>query len=100
MRSLKHRTILQQERPTPPPKDQVLCLTVDDVRKTRRRVSPRKTAGPDDNLGRAPRGRADQLADVLTDIFNVSLSSTTVPTRFEATAIIPVLKKSSVSFSS
>ncbi|KAI4896082.1 hypothetical protein NFI96_027212 [Prochilodus magdalenae] len=32
---------------TPPPDDQVLCLTAADVRKTLRRVNPRKAAGPD-----------------------------------------------------
>ncbi|KAI4892919.1 hypothetical protein NFI96_001300 [Prochilodus magdalenae] len=32
---------------TPPPDDQVLCLTAADVRKTLRRVNPRESAGPD-----------------------------------------------------
>ncbi|XP_059814124.1 uncharacterized protein LOC132385903 [Hypanus sabinus] len=41
---------------------------------------------------------ADQLADVLTDIFNISLSSVTVPTCFKAATIVPVPKTSSVSF--
>ncbi|KAI4878001.1 hypothetical protein NFI96_008347 [Prochilodus magdalenae] len=37
------------------------------------------------------------LTDVFTDIFNISLSSATVPTCLKATTIIPVPKKSSVS---
>ncbi|XP_051980215.1 uncharacterized protein LOC127641324 [Xyrauchen texanus] len=83
---------------TPPPNDQVLCLTMVDVRKTLRRVNPRKAAGPDNIPGRVLRGCADQLADVLTDIFNISLSSAVIPTCFKATTIIPMPKKSSVSF--
>ncbi|KAI5086414.1 gastrula zinc finger protein XlCGF28.1-like [Silurus meridionalis] len=39
----------------------------------------------------------DQLADVFTDIFNISLGSATVPTCLKTTTIIPVPKKSSVS---
>lgn len=43
------------------------------------------------------RGCANQLADVFTDIFNISLSSTIVPTCFKTTTIVPVPKKSTVS---
>ncbi|KAI4887040.1 hypothetical protein NFI96_023441 [Prochilodus magdalenae] len=82
---------------TPPPDDQVLCLTAADVRKTLRRVNPRKAAGPDNIPARVLKECADQLTDVFTDIFNISLSSATVPTCLKATAIIPVQKKSSVS---
>ncbi|KAI4883753.1 hypothetical protein NFI96_007668 [Prochilodus magdalenae] len=82
---------------TPPPDDQVLCLTAADVRKTLRRLNPRKAAGPDNIPARVLRECADQLTDVFTDIFNISLSSATVPTCLKATTIIPVPKKSSVS---
>ncbi|KAI4879698.1 hypothetical protein NFI96_007535 [Prochilodus magdalenae] len=82
---------------TPPPDDQVLCLTAADVRKTLCRVNPRKAAGPDNIPGRVLKECADQLTDVFTDIFDISLSSATVPTCLKATTIIPVLKKSSVS---
>ncbi|MCI4376387.1 hypothetical protein PGIGA_G00187890 [Pangasianodon gigas] len=82
---------------TPPPNDQVLCLTTADVRKTLHRVNPQKAAGPDNIPGRVLRGCTDQLADVFTDIFNTSQSSTIVPTCFKATTIVPVPKKSSVS---
>ncbi|PJG57305.1 hypothetical protein, partial [Aeromonas cavernicola] len=68
-----------------------------DVRKTLCRVNPRKAAGPDNIPGRVLRGCADQLAEVLTDIFNISLSSATIPTCFKAATIVPVPKKSSVS---
>uniref|UniRef100_A0A1A8ATP4 Reverse transcriptase domain-containing protein n=1 Tax=Nothobranchius furzeri TaxID=105023 RepID=A0A1A8ATP4_NOTFU len=81
----------------PPPDDQVLCLTTAEVRKTLRRVNPRKAAGPDNIPGRVLKECAEQLADVLTDIFNISLSSAVVPTCFKAATIVPVPKKSSVS---
>ncbi|KAI4885846.1 hypothetical protein NFI96_009788, partial [Prochilodus magdalenae] len=82
---------------TPPSDDQVLCLTAADVSKTLLRVNPRKAAGPDNIPARVLRECANQLTDVFTDIFNISLSSATVPTCLKATTIIPVLKKSSVS---
>ncbi|KAK2901514.1 hypothetical protein Q8A73_011260 [Channa argus] len=82
---------------TPPPSDQVLCLTTAEVRKTLCRVNPRKSAGPDNIPGRVLRECAEQLADVFTDIFNISLSSNIVPTCLKATTIVPVPKKSTVS---
>ncbi|KAF7710583.1 hypothetical protein HF521_009455 [Silurus meridionalis] len=81
----------------PPPSDQVLCLTTAEVRKTLCRVNPRKSGGPDNIPGRVLRECAEQLADVFTDIFNISLSNATVPTCLKTTTIIPVPKKSSVS---
>ncbi|KAK3511415.1 hypothetical protein QTP70_007327 [Hemibagrus guttatus] len=80
-----------------PPEDQVLCLSTADVRKTLCRVNPRKAAGPDNIPGRVLRECAKQLADVFTDIFNISLSSAVVPTCLKTTTIIPVPKKSPVS---
>ncbi|XP_059810771.1 uncharacterized protein LOC132383601 [Hypanus sabinus] len=82
---------------SPPTSNQVLCLTVANMRRTLCRVNPRKAAGPDNITGRVLRGCADQLADVLTDIFSISLSSATVSMCFKTTTIIPVPKKSSVS---
>uniref|UniRef100_A0A3B1K914 Reverse transcriptase domain-containing protein n=1 Tax=Astyanax mexicanus TaxID=7994 RepID=A0A3B1K914_ASTMX len=82
---------------TPPPNDQVLCLSSVDVRKTLLRVNPRKAPGPDSIPGRVLRGCAEQLTDVLTDIFNISLSTAIVPTCFKTTTIVPVPKKSQVS---
>ncbi|KAF7692576.1 hypothetical protein HF521_010186, partial [Silurus meridionalis] len=81
----------------PPPTDQVLCLTTAEVRKTLCRVNPRKSAGPDNIPGRVLRECAEQLADVFTDIFNISLSSNVVPTCLKTTTIVPVPKKSTVS---
>ncbi|KAL0151258.1 hypothetical protein M9458_053449 [Cirrhinus mrigala] len=67
-----------------------------DVRRTLSRVNPHKAAGPDLISGRVLRECADQLADVLTDIFNISLSQSSVPACLESTIIVPVPKKSSV----
>ncbi len=57
-----------------PPNDQPLCLSPADVRKTLSRINPRKVAGPDNIPGRELKDCAEQLTDVLTDIFNTSLS--------------------------
>ncbi|XP_073675260.1 interferon-induced very large GTPase 1-like [Garra rufa] len=80
-----------------PSNDQVLCLSPADVRKTLSRINPRKAAGPDNIPGHVLRDCAAQLTDVLTDIFNISLSQPVVPTCLKSTSIIPVPKKSHVS---
>ncbi len=80
-----------------PPNDQALCLSAADVRKTLSRINPQKAAGPDNIPGRVLKDCAAQLTDVLTDIFNTSLSQAVVPTCLKSTTIIPVPKKSPVS---
>ncbi len=77
--------------------DQALCLSPADVRKTLSRINPRKAAGPDNIPGRVLKDCAAQLTDVLTDIFNTSLSQAVVPPCLKSTTIIPVPKKSPVS---
>ncbi|KAI5098276.1 gastrula zinc finger protein XlCGF28.1-like [Silurus meridionalis] len=88
---------VKTRKTTPPPTDQVLCLTTAEVRKTLCRVNPRKSAGPDNIPSRVLRECAEQLADVFTDIFNISLSSNVVPTCLKTTTIVPVPKQSTVS---
>ncbi len=85
-----------QKLPTPP-NDQALCLSAADVRKTLSRINPRKAAGHDNIPGRVLKDCAAQLTEVLTDIFNTSLSQAVVPTCLKSTTIIPVPKKSPVS---
>ncbi|KAL0153661.1 hypothetical protein M9458_051026 [Cirrhinus mrigala] len=85
-----------QKLPTPP-NNQALCLSPADVRKTLSRVNPRNAACPDNIPGRVLRDWAAQLTDVLTDIFNTSLSQAVIPTFLKSTSIIPVPKKSPVS---
>ncbi|KAI2661110.1 hypothetical protein H4Q32_030147 [Labeo rohita] len=63
----------------------------------RYRVVGNVAAGPDNIPGRVLRDCAAQLTDVLTDIFNTSLSQAVVPTCLKSTSIIPVPKKSPVS---
>ncbi len=85
-----------QKLPTPP-NDQALCLSPADVRKTLSRINPRKSAGPDNIPGRVLKDCAEQLTDVLRDIFNTSLSQAVIPTCLKSMTIIPVPKKSPVS---
>ncbi len=62
--------------------------------KALRKINSHKAAGPDNIPGRALRACATELADVLTSIFNLSLSQSTVPTCFKTTTIVPLPKKS------
>ncbi len=85
-----------QKLPTPPNGPGALFVCT-DVRKTLSRINPRKAAGPDNIPGRVLKDCAAQLTDVLTDIFNTSLSQAVIPTCLKSTIIIPVPKKSPVS---
>ena len=73
-----------------------LSFSVADVSKTFKHVNPHKAAGPDGIPSHVLRGCADQLAGVLTDIFNLSLSQSAVPTCYKMTTIVPVPKKAKV----
>ncbi|XP_072923421.1 uncharacterized protein [Hemitrygon akajei] len=66
------------------------------TRRTLARVNPRKTGGPNNIPGHVLKEYADVFADVLTDIFNISLSQAIVPRCFKTSTIIPVAKKSVV----
>lgn len=76
--------------------DQVLCLNPADVHLALRRVNPKKAAGPDHIPGRVLKECADQLAHVLTDIFNISLYQAVMPSCYKKATIIPVPKKPTV----
>ena len=80
----------------PATKDCGLSFSVADVSKTVRCVNPRKAAGPDGVPRRILRAYADQLAGVFTDILNLSLSQSAVPTCFKMSTIGPVPKKAKV----
>jgi hypothetical protein len=58
--------------------------------KTFKHVNPRKAADPDGIPSRVLIAWADQLAGVFTDIFNQSLSQSTVPTCLKMATIVPV----------
>ena len=53
-----------------------------------------KAAGPDNIPGCVLKTWANQLVDVITDIFNISLSQESVPNCFKTATIISVPKKS------
>lgn len=61
--------------------------------RTLARVNPRKAAGPDNIPGHVLRDCTGELADVLNDIFNISLSQATVPRCFKTSTIVPIAKK-------
>ncbi len=75
---------------TPRPDDQPLSVSTADVRRTLLRVHMSKAPGPDNISDCVLRIRANQLVDVITDIFNISLSQEGVPTCFQTTTIVPV----------
>ena len=72
------------------PDNCVITLSAADVSKTFKQVSIHKAAGPDALPGRVLRACADQLASVFTDIFNIPMSESVIPTCFKQTTIVPV----------
>ena len=78
------------------PDDCVITLSAANVSKTFKQVNIPKAAGPDGLPGSVLRACADQLACVFTDIFNLSLSASVLPTCFKQTTIVPVPKKTKV----
>ena len=74
------------------PDDCVITLSVADVSKTFKQVNIHKAAGPDGLPGRVLQACADKLVGVFTDIFNMSLIKSVIPTCFKQTPIVPVPK--------
>ena len=74
----------------------MITLSVADVTKSFRQVNIHKAAGPDGLPGCVLKACADQLASVFTDIFNLSLSESVIPTCFKQTNIVPVPKNTKV----
>jgi hypothetical protein len=70
----------------------VILLSVADVSKTFKQVNIHKAVGPDRLQGRVLKACADQLSSVFTDIYNLSLTETIVPTCFKQTTIVPEVK--------
>jgi hypothetical protein len=75
------------------PDDCMITLSVADVSKTFKQVNILKGAGPDRLPGCVLRACADQLASVFTEIFNLYLNESVIPTCFKQTTIVPVPKK-------
>ena len=80
----------------PTTKDCGLSFSVADVSQTFKRVNPRKAPGPGGIPSRVLRACADQLAGVFTDIFNLSLSQSSVTTSYKISTIVPVPNKTKV----
>jgi hypothetical protein len=59
-------------------------------------VNIHNAAGPDGLPGHVLRPCMDQLASVFTDIFNLCLTESVIPTCFKATTIVPVPNKAKV----
>lgn len=74
--------------------EQVLSLNTTDVQRTLKKVNTRKVMAPDNIPGWVLNECADQLAPILTDIFNTSLNQAVVPSYFKNATIIPVPQKS------
>ena len=68
----------------------------DRLQYTFRQVSIHKAAGPDGLPGCVLQTCADQLANVFTDILNMSLIESVIPTCFKQTTIVPVPKNTKV----
>ena len=75
-----------------------LAFTEPEVRKIFRKTHSRKAAGPDGIPSRVVKMCASQLSGIFTDIFNQSLRHCIIPKCFKQSTIIPVPKKSSVSW--
>eukprot|EP00061_Rhincodon_typus_P005620 g25365.t1 len=75
------------------PDTSLSSVTAADVRSIFLGVSPRKVIGLDGIPSRALGSCADQLTEVFTGIFNLSLLQARVSTCFKKTTIIPVPKK-------
>ncbi|KAM9313509.1 uncharacterized protein KZ484_025085 [Pholidichthys leucotaenia] len=90
-------TIRGRAGPSPPSVGPPFTINTADTQRTLTRVNPRKAAGPDNIPGHVLRDCASELVDVLTDIYNISLSQAIVPRCFKTSIIVPVAKKPVVS---
>ena len=73
-----------------PPDHQTIILDSNEVRRALGNINTTKAARPD-----GVPGQIDQLAEVFTNIFNLSLNHTVVPTCLKATTIVPIPKQKS-----
>ena len=78
------------------PEDCVITPSAADVSKTFKQVNIHKATGPDGLPGHVLIACADQLASVFTDIFNLSLIESVIPTCFKQTTIVPVPKNTKI----
>jgi hypothetical protein len=78
------------------PDNCVITLSSANVSKTFKQVNIHKAVGPDGLPGHVLRACADQLASVFTDIFNLSLAESIIPTCFKQNTIVSVPKNTKI----
>ena len=70
------------------PEDSVIMLSTADVSKTFKQVNIHKAVGPEILPERVLRACVDQLTSVFTDILNLSLTESVIPTCFKQTTTV------------
>ncbi len=89
-----HNTAHTESTPTAAAEEvSPLSISVTDVTQFFRRLNIHKVVGPDGIPGRGLRVCAFQLAGVFTDIFNLSLSLSVVPSCLKKSTIVLIPKK-------
>ena len=71
-------------------RETVITFSIADVSKTFKQINIHKAVGPNKLPGRVLKAYEDQLASVFSDIFNLSLTESVIPTCFKKTTIVPV----------
>lgn len=82
--------ITHAENAVPRQEEMSLCLDVAEVWQSLKRIDTSVAPGPDHIPGPVLKDCADQLACVLTDMFNTSLDQAVVPSCLKSATIIPV----------
>ena len=75
--------------------EHTLSVTEHDMRRALMRLNTRKAVGSDGISGQVLKTCANQLAQVFTTIFNLSLAESVVPAYFKWSTIVPVPKTAS-----
>ena len=68
-------------------------ITTAQVRTCFKRINPRKSCGPDNISGRILRECCNELAPVFANLFQKSLNTSTIPSMWKKSIIVPVPKK-------
>ena len=76
----------------PPPTDDTLSLTTNQVRRELQKCKARKAAGPDGISSRLLKSCADQLCGIVELLFNLSLKQGRVPQLWKTSCVVPVPK--------
>ena len=82
----------------PSPEDSCppIVISLEEVRCELKRIKVNKGPGPDGVLPRTLKVAADQLCHVFYSLFSLSLSSSTIPTLWLKSCLVPIPKKNKV----